>query len=288
MTRRARLRAELAEKARRVGSGAIRLRLLRPVGTRRLEKTLLRRVHLEHVIHFCVRYRQETSTAAQDGSQGRKTMPTKTERQIDELYADDPERADAVVFGRRTDVSRRGFLGGAGLAAMSAAVGGPIVFAATMPGGLIPAALAQEAKKDAPARRRPKVRSCCSFPARTAPGRARRQAAGGGDARAPARRRHDADVQVLHPQQRPDPRGDRGAGRVEAHHRRRGQQAARAHARRAEEALQPRPIAWCSNAAATAARSSRRRRAATSGPTAASAAPNGRACRSPTCSRRPA
>ena len=51
-------------------------------------------------------------------------MPTKIERLIDELYADDPERADAVAFGRRTDVSRRGFLGGAGLAAMSAAVGG--------------------------------------------------------------------------------------------------------------------------------------------------------------------
>ena len=33
-------------------------------------------------------------------------------------------------------------------------------------------------------------------------GRARRQAAGGRDARAPARRRHDADGEVLHPQQR--------------------------------------------------------------------------------------
>jgi sulfite oxidase len=75
----------------------------------------------------------------------------KKERLIDELYADDPERADALVFGRRTDVSRRGFLGGAGLAAMGAAVGGPIVFGATMPGGLIPAAFAQEAKTDAPA-----------------------------------------------------------------------------------------------------------------------------------------
>ena len=78
-------------------------------------------------------------------------MPTKTERLIDELYADDPERADAVAFGRKTDVSRRGFLGGSGLAAMSAAVGAPIVFSATMPAGLIPAALAQEAKKEAPA-----------------------------------------------------------------------------------------------------------------------------------------
>ena len=74
-----------------------------------------------------------------------------TERLLDELYGDDPERADALVFDRATGVSRRGFLGGAGLAAMSAAVGGPIVFGATMPGGLIPSALAQEAKQDAPA-----------------------------------------------------------------------------------------------------------------------------------------
>ena len=72
------------------------------------------------------------------------------ERSIGELYADDPERADALLFGRRADICRRGFLGGAGLAAMSAAVGGPVVFSASMPFGLIPAALAQEAKPDAP------------------------------------------------------------------------------------------------------------------------------------------
>jgi DMSO/TMAO reductase YedYZ molybdopterin-dependent catalytic subunit len=76
---------------------------------------------------------------------------TKKERLISELYVDDPERADAIVFGRKTDVSRRGFLNGAGLAAMGAAVGGPIVYGASMPGGLIPAALAQEAKKEAAA-----------------------------------------------------------------------------------------------------------------------------------------
>jgi sulfite oxidase len=67
------------------------------------------------------------------------------ERSIEELYRDDPERADALAFGRETGASRRGFLGGAGLAAMSAAVGGAIPFAANMPGGLIPAALAQGA-----------------------------------------------------------------------------------------------------------------------------------------------
>src|SRR5258705_12509390 len=70
-------------------------------------------------------------------------MPGKTERSIDQFYGDDPERADAVVFGRTAAVDRRGFLSGAGLAAMSAAVGGAIPFAANMPGGLIPAALAQ-------------------------------------------------------------------------------------------------------------------------------------------------
>jgi DMSO/TMAO reductase YedYZ molybdopterin-dependent catalytic subunit len=75
----------------------------------------------------------------------------KDERSIGELYADDAERADALVFGRSTDMSRRGFLGGAGFAAMSAAVGGPVVFAANMPSGLIPAALAQEARTEAPA-----------------------------------------------------------------------------------------------------------------------------------------
>jgi sulfite oxidase len=76
---------------------------------------------------------------------------SKIERTVGEVYQDDPERADAVVFGRRTDVSRRGFLGGSGMAALSAAVGGPIVFGAAMPRGLIPAALAQEANTDPPA-----------------------------------------------------------------------------------------------------------------------------------------
>jgi sulfite oxidase len=60
------------------------------------------------------------------------------ERGLFELYRDDPERADALVFGRR------GFLTGAGLAAMGAAVGGMIPFARRMPAGLVPAALAQD------------------------------------------------------------------------------------------------------------------------------------------------
>ncbi len=70
-------------------------------------------------------------------------MSKKIERGLCELYHEDPERADAVVFGRVPESNRRGFLKGAGLAAMGAAVGGAIPFSANMPAGLIPAALAQ-------------------------------------------------------------------------------------------------------------------------------------------------
>ena len=69
-------------------------------------------------------------------------MTTKKERGICELYEQDPERADAVVFGRIPDSNRRGFLKGAGLAAMGAAVGTSIPFSQNMPAGMIPAALA--------------------------------------------------------------------------------------------------------------------------------------------------
>jgi DMSO/TMAO reductase YedYZ molybdopterin-dependent catalytic subunit len=66
------------------------------------------------------------------------------QRGIHELYAQDPETADKLVWGRETDpVTRRGFLANGGLVAMSAAVGASIPFAQLMPGGLIPAALAQ-------------------------------------------------------------------------------------------------------------------------------------------------
>ena len=66
------------------------------------------------------------------------------ERGLCELYEEDPERADALVFGRKTHSDRRGFLKGAGLAAMGAAVGATIPFHRQMPSGLIPAALAEE------------------------------------------------------------------------------------------------------------------------------------------------
>ena len=77
-------------------------------------------------------------------------MTGQRERSLEELYRGDPERADALVFGRVTEPSRRGFLNGAGLAAMGAAVGGAIPFAANMPSGLIPAAMAQGAAPSAP------------------------------------------------------------------------------------------------------------------------------------------
>jgi DMSO/TMAO reductase YedYZ molybdopterin-dependent catalytic subunit len=63
---------------------------------------------------------------------------------IHELYGQDPEVADWLLWERRSDpVSRRGFLRGSGLAAMSAVLGVSIPFARFMPGGLIPAALAE-------------------------------------------------------------------------------------------------------------------------------------------------
>jgi sulfite oxidase len=78
-------------------------------------------------------------------------MPGRIERTVEELYRDDPERADAVIFGRRIDTSRRGFLEASGLVAMGAALGGGIPFAANMPGGLMPAAFAQAQPPAAPA-----------------------------------------------------------------------------------------------------------------------------------------
>jgi DMSO/TMAO reductase YedYZ molybdopterin-dependent catalytic subunit len=63
---------------------------------------------------------------------------------LHEMYSQDASRADDIVWGRKTDpVSRRGFIRGSGLAAMSAVIGASIPFAKFMPGGLIPAALAQ-------------------------------------------------------------------------------------------------------------------------------------------------
>ncbi|MDH5457019.1 MAG: molybdopterin-dependent oxidoreductase, partial [Gammaproteobacteria bacterium] len=65
-------------------------------------------------------------------------------RGIHELYSQDPIAADRALWGRTTDpMTRRGFLSGTSLAAMSAAIGASIPFAHLMPAGLIPAAIAQ-------------------------------------------------------------------------------------------------------------------------------------------------
>ena len=67
----------------------------------------------------------------------------RSERGICELYQADPERADYLLFGRIPQANRRGFLRGAGLAAMGAALGTTIPFHRNMPSGLIPAAFAE-------------------------------------------------------------------------------------------------------------------------------------------------
>ncbi|SDO60631.1 Mo-co oxidoreductase dimerisation domain-containing protein [Halomonas shengliensis] len=73
-----------------------------------------------------------------------KLPPDTRTRGIHELYAEDPEAADRLLWDREVDpVTRRGFLKRSSLLAMAAAVGGSIPFADRMPGGLIPAALAQ-------------------------------------------------------------------------------------------------------------------------------------------------
>lgn len=69
-------------------------------------------------------------------------MTNRRERGIHELYEADPERADWLVFGRKTNPDRRGFLRGAGLGTMGLALGASIPFADRMPGGIIPAAFA--------------------------------------------------------------------------------------------------------------------------------------------------
>ncbi|MEO1204033.1 MAG: molybdopterin-dependent oxidoreductase, partial [Pseudomonadota bacterium] len=64
-------------------------------------------------------------------------------RGIHELYATDPIEADEQAWGRKSDpLTRRGFLKGSGLVAMSTALGASIPFADKFPAGLIPAALA--------------------------------------------------------------------------------------------------------------------------------------------------
>lgn len=66
------------------------------------------------------------------------------ERGLHELYRDNPERADRVLFGRLAEpATRRGFLRGAGLASLTTVLGAPFPFARYLPGGLAPAVLAE-------------------------------------------------------------------------------------------------------------------------------------------------
>ena len=65
----------------------------------------------------------------------------KKETGIHELFRSDPERADFLVWGRRSDpLTRRGFV--KGLAGFSGIIGAEVVFHHTMPTGLIPAVFA--------------------------------------------------------------------------------------------------------------------------------------------------
>jgi len=78
------------------------------------------------------------------------TLERKTEERpqdIFELYAEDPDKADQIVFGREPENDRRGFLRGAGLATMGALLGASIPFQRNMPSGFIPEALAAKSFK---------------------------------------------------------------------------------------------------------------------------------------------
>ena len=59
-----------------------------------------------------------------------KDTPLSAEKEVDifELYNEDPELADELVFGRVPHKDRRGFLKGAGLATMGALIGATIPF----------------------------------------------------------------------------------------------------------------------------------------------------------------
>jgi len=70
-------------------------------------------------------------------------MVKRNERGLFDLYQADAECADRQIFGRVSLPDRRGFLKGAGLSAMAAALGGFIPYHRFMPAGLIPAAFAE-------------------------------------------------------------------------------------------------------------------------------------------------
>ncbi len=79
----------------------------------------------------------------------RKQSATSNKTTLQELYQQDPIKADQILWGRETNtVSRRGFLTKSSLMAMGAALGMQIPFARNMPAGLIPAAFAADNSPD--------------------------------------------------------------------------------------------------------------------------------------------
>ncbi len=74
-------------------------------------------------------------------------MTTSKERGLWELYRDDPVRADFELWGGRAGTDRRGFLKGAGLAAVTGVLRGAVPMARFMPAGLIPVPLLSTAQE---------------------------------------------------------------------------------------------------------------------------------------------
>ena len=71
-------------------------------------------------------------------------MSEKKERGLWELYTKDPEKADAEIWGRKSNsLTRRGFIKKSGLAAVTMAIGSQIPFFRNMPDGFIPLAFAE-------------------------------------------------------------------------------------------------------------------------------------------------
>ena len=73
-----------------------------------------------------------------------KKFPPREAPHLHEFFAADPVAADDAFFGRMSYPDRRGFLRGAGLAAMAGMLGAMIPFHRNMPAGLVPAAFANE------------------------------------------------------------------------------------------------------------------------------------------------
>ncbi len=71
-----------------------------------------------------------------------KPLSARNEANLFDLYVEDPEKADKLVFGRVPNKDRRGFLKGTGLATMGALIGATIPFQRNMPSGFIPEAIA--------------------------------------------------------------------------------------------------------------------------------------------------